>query len=134
MDADCLVAGTLTRSGATTELLDLWEDGGIDLVVCPRLVNEVSRTLLHPRIAGRYEVSRSDVERLARRLIEEGVPLEDPADPPRIVPADPNDDYLVALAIESGAEFFVTRDHHFDGVEVKGLRIITPGRLLRVLR
>jgi uncharacterized protein len=134
VDADCLVAGTLTATGATTALLTQWQEGAIELIICPRLVNEVSKTLLLPRIAGKYGISRADVEDLARRLIEDGVMFDDPVDPPRVVPEDPNDDYLIALAIESEADYFVTRDKHFDGVRVTGVRIITPGRLLRELR
>lgn len=59
--------------------------------------------------------------------------FEDPAEPERIVPDDPNDDYLVALALVSGATHLVTRDSHFDGVRVEGLVIVTPGRLVRSL-
>lgn len=134
MDADCLVAGTLTPTGATSDLLDLWQDGGIELAICPQLLVEVRKTLLHPRIAGKYRIEPTDVERFVARLTEEGLVFEDPVDPMHVVPADPNDDYLIALAVESGAEYFVTRDHHFDDVRVAGLRIITPGRLLRELQ
>jgi predicted nucleic acid-binding protein len=59
--------------------------------------------------------------------------FEDPVDPPRVVADDANDDYLVALAIESVADLIVTRDRHFDEVRMEGLRILAPGRLLREL-
>jgi predicted nucleic acid-binding protein len=60
--------------------------------------------------------------------------FDDPHDPPRAVPGDPNDDYLVALAIDSGGTYLATRDKHFEGVRVEGVRIVTPGRLIRLLR
>ncbi|MGH8935583.1 MAG: PIN domain-containing protein [Acidimicrobiia bacterium] len=54
IDADCLIAGTLTPSGATSELLDRWQAGEFEIVVCPQLIQEVRKALLHPRIAKKY--------------------------------------------------------------------------------
>jgi hypothetical protein len=96
----------------------------------------VRRTLLHPRVAGRYGLKADEVEAFVGRLREEAVSFDDPVDPPRVVPDDPprvvpddpNDDYLIALALSSGAEFLVTRDRHFDNVRVQGVKIRTPGR------
>jgi predicted nucleic acid-binding protein len=84
-------------------------------------------------VAGRYGLKADEVEAFVGRLREEGVSFDDPVDPPRVVPDDPNDDYLIALALSSGAEFFVTRDRHFDNLRVQGVKIRTPGRLLREL-
>lgn len=125
------MAGTLTSAGATSELLDRWQDGDFELIVCPRLVGEVTKTLALPRISERYGITHKDIDDFARRLTEDGLLVEDAMDPPRVVPKDENDDYLVALVLDSGAEFLVTRDQHFDDVRVEGVRIITPGRFLR---
>lgn len=134
MDADCLIAGVLTPAGATTELLGLWHEGAVELVVCPNLLEEVKRTLQSPRVAGKHGFEQPEIDAFVQRLQEEGLPFEDPVDPARTVPQDPNDDYLIALAIESGAECLVTRDKHFAGLRVKGVRITSPGRLVRELR
>jgi predicted nucleic acid-binding protein len=117
----------------TTELLDLWQEGAFELVVCLQLLDEVRQTLLHPRVAGRYGLETDEVDALVDRLREDGIAFDDPVDPPRVVPGDPNDDYLIALALSSGVEFFVTRDRHFDKVRIEGVKIRTPGRLLREL-
>lgn len=68
------------------------------------------------------------------RLSEEGILFEDPIDPPRIVPDDPNDDDLVALARAAHAEALVTRDRHFRKVAVEGLPILGPSELVRRVR
>jgi predicted nucleic acid-binding protein len=52
--------------------------------------------------------------------------LPDPVDPPRLVPADRGDDYLVQLAKDGGADILVTRDHRFDGIVVPRLEIVSP--------
>lgn len=123
----------LTSHGATSELLDRWQDGAFELIVCARLVYEVRKALLSSRLADRYDIFPSDAEMFARQLSEEGLFVEDPADPPRVVPDDPNDDYLVAITLATGSGLLVTRDRHFEKVEVTGLRIIGPRDALRLL-
>lgn len=104
------------------------------MIVCPMVLHEVRKALLHPRIAGRYGITREEAEAFVGRLADDGVLLEDPIDPPRVVPDDPNDDYLVALAKSSAADALVTRDRHFAEVREAGLRILPPRAFIRRLR
>jgi putative PIN family toxin of toxin-antitoxin system len=126
VDADCLIAGTLAPSGAASRLLDLWRDGAFEMIACPQLVGEVRKALLDRRIATRYGITPDEVDEFCRRIEEESIWLADPIDPPRVVPADRGDDYLIKLASDSGADALVTRDHHFDGIAIAGLEIVPP--------
>jgi predicted nucleic acid-binding protein len=128
IDADCLIAGVLTSEGATSRLLDRWQGAISNSWFALELVNEVRKALVSPRLAHRYEISEPDADAFARKLTEEDLMLEDPKDPLRVVPHDSKDDYLVALAIESGT--LVTRDRHLDKVIVEGDRIITAREAL----
>jgi predicted nucleic acid-binding protein len=131
VDADCLIAGVLTSEGATSRLIDRWRAGDFELVVSSRLVHEVHKALVSPRIARRYDISESDALAFAKSLTDYGLTVEDPESPPRVVPDDPNDDYLVELAKAYG--ILVTRDRHFEKVEVEGLRIVGPREALTLL-
>jgi putative PIN family toxin of toxin-antitoxin system len=133
LDADCIVAGTIANSGAAARILNRWRAGDFELVACPELVLEVRQALLRPRIGSRYGVTPDEVGRVCRQIEDESIWLTDSKDPPRRVPSDPDDDYLVALAIDGGADVLVTRDRHFDGVEIPGIRILYPGQLLEEL-
>jgi predicted nucleic acid-binding protein len=126
VDADCLIAGTLAASGAASLLLDQWRDGVFEMIACPQLLGEVRKALLDPRISSRYNITPDEVDKLCRRIKEESIWLPDPIDPPRLVPADRGDDYLIQLAKDGGADILVTRDHHFDGIVVPGLEIVSP--------
>jgi predicted nucleic acid-binding protein len=88
---------------------------------------------LHPRISTKYDITAEDVASFARRLAEEGIALDDPPNPPRIVPDDANDDYLVALALEAEASYLVIRDRHFEKVRVKGVSIVGTHQMVRLL-
>jgi putative PIN family toxin of toxin-antitoxin system len=134
VDVDCLVAGILTDTGASSELIELWRDGIVEVVVSPRLLDELRATLAKPRIVRRYPDAPRYAEAFSAELDAYALVIDDPADETRYVPRDPGDDYLPALALAAGAECLVTRDKHFDGVKIPGLRILTPGRLVRELR
>jgi predicted nucleic acid-binding protein len=126
VDADCLIAGTLAASGAASRLLDLWRGGVFEMIACPQLLGEVRKALMDMRIASRYGITPDEVDEFCRRIEEESIWLPDPIQPPRIVPADRGDDYLIQLAKDGGADVLVTRDHHFNGIEVLGLEIVPP--------
>lgn len=133
IDADCLIAGTLARSGAASRLLDLWQAGEFEVIVCPNLIGEVRRALLDRRISVRYGITRQEVDALCRRLEEESIYLADPVDPPRTVRGDPGDDYLVALALNGKSDALIARDKHFTAVEVPSLRIVAPRMFIHEL-
>jgi uncharacterized protein len=133
IDADCIVAGTIAAAGAAARLLLLWQAGAFELVACRQLVEEVRDTLLRSKIAARYGIMPDEVDDLCRRIQEESIWSADPIDPARTVPEDPDDDYLVALALDGEADALVTRDRHFEAVAVAGLRIIYPGVFLAEL-
>jgi predicted nucleic acid-binding protein len=126
VDADCLIAGTLAASGAASRLLDLWREGVFEMIACPQLLGEVRKALLDTRIASFYSITADEVDEFCRRIEEESIWLPDPIDPPRIVPADRGDDYLIQLAKDGGAGILVTRDRHFNGIAVPGLEIVPP--------
>ncbi len=126
VDADCLIAGTLATSGAASRLLDLWREGVFEMIACPQLLGEVRKALLDTRIASVYSITPDEVDEFCRRIEEESIWLPDPIDPPRIVPADRGDDYLIQLAKDGGADILVTRDRHFNGIAVPGLEIVPP--------
>lgn len=96
------------------------------MIACPQLLGEVRKALLDPRISGRYRITADEVDELCRRIAEESIWLPNPIDPPRLVPADRGDDYLIQLAKDGGADVLVTRDRHFDGVAIPGLEIVPP--------
>ncbi len=52
----------------------------------------------------------------------------------RAVPDDPDDDHLLAAAVEGRAAFLVTGDRHVLSLEEhEGIRILTPAAFLKIL-
>ncbi len=64
-------------------------------IACPQLAGEARKALLDPRISRRYNITPDEVYESCRRVEEESIWLPDPIDPPRLVPTDHGDDYLL---------------------------------------
>jgi len=130
LDTNVYVAGVLSAKGAPARLLHALADGAFDAIVCPRLLDELRGVLARPRIADRIEPDVAEgfvawVERFAS-----AVPDPDPIEP---VSPDPSDDYLVALARESGAPFIVTGDAHLLGIGLREPAAVTPATFAKLI-
>ena len=134
LDPDVIIAGTLARAGACHDILDVWQSGGFEMVMCPRLLWEIEKALRHPRISGKYLVNPDDVSAWVRRLASDSSLHPNPVDPPSRVPGDAKDDYLIQLAVESRAAMLVYRDQHLGKADVPmGLELLYPGEFLKRL-
>lgn len=126
LDVNVLVSATIVRLGAPGEIVRHWRAGAFDLVVSPTLVAELDRVLSEPRIARRVDaafvaVLRAEIMRDAR--IVDDPPAE------RVVPRDPDDDYLVALAQAGRAHVIVTGDAHLFEADLRP-RAVPPREFL----
>lgn len=76
----------------------------------------------------------SEVETLLRELAVEWIPA--PPDPPEAVSGDPDDDLILACAVQARVEVLVSGDrkHLLPVGEHRGVRILTPQALLAELR
>jgi uncharacterized protein len=108
LDASALLSGIVgSDSSPPARLVDGLFDGHFEAVVCPRLLHEIRRGLTRPYFLDR--IDPADADRAVREITSASVQLRDPRDPPSIL-RDPDDDYLVALALTAGARAIVTGD------------------------
>lgn len=109
VDANTLVSGVGSRTKNTAPVLivDAMLDTDFEAVVCPRLLAEIARGLRKPYFRKRVPAERIDGIVAAVESIATIHP-----DPTAIEPLlrDPDDDYLVALAHQAGADAIVTGD------------------------
>ena len=131
LDPGVLVSAVLSQSGAPAEALDAWRDGAFDLIVSPRLLDELEEVLLRPRFS--EHATPDQVSAYVDALAVEGVAFADPDDPPR-VSRDRDDDYLFALAVSAGADFVVSGDKDLTSVRSPPCAVLTPREFLGRLR
>ena len=97
-----------------------------------RLLSELHDVLMRRRF--RRHMTESEVENLVEDLREKGISVEE-GEIGRMVPGDPKDDFLVALARVSGAGYLVSSDPHLTAasLEVATVTVLTPRRFSEML-
>lgn len=130
VDVSVLISGVLSPRGSSAEILRASRDGAFELVLSELLLAELSRALTYPKL--RKRVPPEKAAAFVGWVQDHGAVEEDPTDSAPIRSPDPDDDYLLALAVVRRA-FLVTGDQHLLGLQGE-LPILTPRQFLTQLR
>jgi uncharacterized protein len=126
LDPGVLVSALITPTGAPAKLLTAARGGSIELIVSPLLLEEL-RSVLQREKFRRY-VDLGVVDQYVELLRQDAAMAADPAEPPPIRCADPDDDYLIALAHSCNATL-VSGDRHL--LDLAGeIPVFTPSEFL----
>lgn len=129
LDPGVLVSALITPTGTPAKLLTATRSGSFELIVSPLLLEELKLVLLREKF--RRYVGLDVVDQYVGLLRRDGAMAADPAEPPPIRCADPDDDYLIALA-HSRSAALVSGDGHL--LELAGeIPVFTPSKFLAAL-
>lgn len=125
IDPGVLVSALITPTGAPARLLEQVRAGALELVVSPLLLGELEEVLRRPKF--RRYVGLDVVSDYVDRLGAEALAVTDPDGPSPLRSADPDDDYLIALAHSQNATL-ISGDKHL--LEIGGgAPILAPADL-----
>ena len=125
-----LVSAAISQ-GPPYRLLILWIREGFELVVSHRLLYELEAVLLREKF--RSKLSYQEVLEYVLWLHERGVLADEGDEIPRRS-VDPDDDYLIALALASEADLIVSGDRDLLELEGQDLpRVVRPAEFLSSL-
>jgi uncharacterized protein len=130
VDVNVLISGILSAKGPSADIVRASRDGLFELVISEMLLTELNRTLRYPKLRKRIPPEKANA--FANWIRDHGTVAEDPEGPPPVRSRDPDDDYLLALAIERRA-YLVTGDQDLL-VLGDDLPILTPARFATTLR
>ncbi len=129
LDVNVLVSAVFSRDGAPGRLISGWDEGQFELVTSPALIRELSAVLARPRIKKRAKTA--DTIHLLESLEQAALIVEDPVRRPTVRSADPDDDYLIALAMSQQAAL-VSGDRHL--TDLRGtIPVFSPAEFLDYL-
>ena len=123
LDTNVLIAAARAPASASRKIVEACLEGRVEAIVSEAVRKEYELIIKQALSGVPY------VEEL-RKFIDACVPVE-PTVVPRVVPDDPEDDKVVALAVAGEADVLVTSDEHLASlVAVEGIPILSPSEAL----
>jgi putative PIN family toxin of toxin-antitoxin system len=129
LDVNVFVSALISRAGAPARLLELWLDGGFEIVVSDALLAELERTLAYSKV--RRRVDANDAARFIALLRQLGEVVPEPDEAPLLRSPDPGDDYLLALAAHERVSL-VSGDEHLLSLRDRA-PVLSPREFLNLL-
>jgi putative PIN family toxin of toxin-antitoxin system len=109
LDANVHISALLSAAGSPGRIVRAFVEGRFELVVSPKLLSELQRALGYAKLQ-RYIDAEESAQYIAW-LRDAALLVEDPGGDPPARSADPEDDYLLALAASQQAHL-VSGDRH----------------------
>ena len=132
LDTNVVISGMLW-SGRPQQLLDQAHDGMVRPYTCEALLDELMDVLNRPKLTEALAQRRVKPRQLLN-YYESLCTIVKPAPVGRIVPADPDDDVVVACAISAKAGYIVTGDLPLQSMgKYKGIKIVSAGGMMDLL-
>jgi uncharacterized protein len=130
LDCNVLVSARLSPEGASAQLLRAAAQGRFELIVSVELLGELTDVLARERFRRWFSAEEAHAFVAALQLAARFV-----NDPPAEVgiTADPDDDYLVALARAAHADYLVSGDRHLTQLPDPDPPVLTPRAFLELL-
>jgi hypothetical protein len=123
LDTNVYVAALLSRRGAPARLVAALHEGLFDALTCPKQLAELTGVLARPKIA--RHVSTDTARDFVAWLERVAVTVPDPGDVAALSP-DPDDDYLIALALIGRARVIVSGGAHLLQLKDASPPVISP--------
>jgi putative PIN family toxin of toxin-antitoxin system len=132
LDTNVFVSAALSKnpSSPTREALERWERMEFALLICTPLAEEIVEKLID------HSIDESLINALVESLTQLAEWVEISSEQIENLLSDPDDNIIVACAVEGGANYLVTYDPHFDALtgEYRGVKILKAIPFLEVLR
>ena len=131
VDASVLVSAFLFRESVPGRVIALAEQNVYTLYLSPILLEEVTRSLHHPRLKKAYGYTDAGVRTWCHTLQQIGKVWNRALPDVGPVCRDPDDEHVLACACVVGASWIVTGDHDLLDLEgYKGVRIVSARTFL----
>jgi len=134
LDSTILVSAFLSRTGVSRELLQYVSQGGVEFYVSDQILTETERVLNYGRLRKRYPYYDEDIASFLQ-LIASIAHVLNPLSTIEGVVRDPNDDMIVACAVEAQALYIISRDKDLLSLgNYEGIEVVSPEKLMAIMK
>jgi len=139
VDTNVWVSAVISPAGPPAKLRRAFLDGNFEALACSELIDEVLDVLQRPRIKDKYGILQTEIDEVGRVLKRFSTVVT--PQPVAYGLRDPDDDYLLELAVAGAADVIVTGDGDLKGNDElpsfladKGIDVLSPRDFLSLLR
>ena len=120
-DTNVLLAAFITE-GICSKILVRGRKRQFHLILCPVILREFERVLIK-----KFSITRNEALSILQIVSEAMHSVVSPSQSVQGLCRDPDDDSILACALEAGADYLVTGDVDLLELKIfKGIRIVTP--------
>jgi putative PIN family toxin of toxin-antitoxin system len=133
LDTNVVVSAYLVPTGKPARILSLARQGKLDICLSEEILREIKRTLLRPKFQKIHKATPQEIDRFLQALVEiiDLVPGTMEVDE---VDGDPDDNKILACALEGKADFVVSGDHHLTDIGAfRGIPIMKSDAFLLII-
>lgn len=131
LDTNVIVSAYLTRNSKAERILSLAGMGVIELFLSEHILDELERTLLSPKLTRIHKDTPTQI-RHSVTLLRTFVALTPGIMEVNVVREDPDDNKILACAIEAHADYIVSGDHHLTDLgQYRNIPIVNPDAFLK---
>ena len=131
LDTNVLISAIISSKGSPAKILDLWREGAFDLVFSEETLQELINVLSRRKMLRITGINEDELNRLVSYLRNSSI-VVDSSEDIAIAIEDPDDTKFISCAVQAGAKYIVSGDHHLLDVEkFEGTAIVTPAEFLR---
>lgn len=134
LDVNIIVSGIISPKGAPRKILELAVEEAFEAVSSLEINREALSVLHRESIYAKYGLSEEIIDGISAFLYE-GTILTEGRYSVTKVRKDPDDDKVIACAVEGEADYIVSGDEHLLGLKhYKGIQILDARAFLMELR
>jgi len=133
-DTNIIVSGLIANTGAPYETIELWRRDNVVLLISDAIIDEVSDVLTRPFFRDQRHITKSDIDRIKHALKTDAT-IVSPNSRLKVVGNDPDDNRIIECALDGGADYIISGDHHL--LELKrfaGIQIVTAKEFLTIFK
>ena len=126
IDPGVFIAALITPEGPPAALVRIWRTGSFEAVVSPHLLAELTDVMHRRKFRKWFSIREAD--EYIRGIARLAITIAD-TEPTQTFTRDPNDDYIVILAITTGSDFIISGDRDLLEAHIE-IPVLSPRRAI----
>ncbi len=134
LDTNVVVSAYLVPGGKPAQILSLAKAGEISIFLSPQIIEEIRETLLRPKLTKIHKATPKEIGQFIIAF-EKVTTITQGAKKVYAINSDPDDNKILACALEGQADYIVSGDHHLTDLKsFQGIPIVNPDVFLQTIQ